>query len=202
MIAAIALYLALAFSLGWYYTFTYYGRTGWPMPTPDTCASLILYYFSVLNVATAGQAVHWLLTFPIAGLLWATSLWVSAAWFQQRKPEWSVLSFQFALTTVPMSIPGPVMAWIAGRTDVGFVWQHALAVALRHAWIEPAGWLTPLYFGLGLVALALQIFVYIRLFAKPSRSACLHFLVSAILLTLAICCVGALAAVPLRFCLE
>jgi hypothetical protein len=39
--AAVSLWLGLAFSLGWYYTFTYYGRSGWLMPLPEACGGLL-----------------------------------------------------------------------------------------------------------------------------------------------------------------
>lgn len=64
---ALLCWLALAVSLGWYYTVTYFGAVGWPMPSVETLGVLFLYYFSVLNVATEIQAVHWLLVFPLRG---------------------------------------------------------------------------------------------------------------------------------------
>ena len=113
---AICIWLALGLGLGWYYTVTYYGRSGWPMPTPDVCSALVLYYFSVLNVATEGQAVHWLVVFPVAGMLWVTALWALAPRFHGNRPPFDRALFWFALTSVPMIVPAPWMSFIAGVT--------------------------------------------------------------------------------------
>lgn len=71
---AVMCWLALSVSLGWYYTVTYFGAIGWPMPSVETIGALVLYYFSVINAATEIQAVHWLAVFPISGFLWAALL--------------------------------------------------------------------------------------------------------------------------------
>lgn len=70
----VGVWLAVAFSLGWYYKFTYYGRAAWPTPTFETCAALVLYYFSAVNGSTAVQAVHRLAAHPLAAWLWPMAL--------------------------------------------------------------------------------------------------------------------------------
>ena len=200
--AAIFLWLALGFSLGWYYTFTYYGRTGIPMPLPEACAALILYYFSVLNTASEIQAVHWMAVFPLAGALWVYALRIAGRWFGVQLQPPARAARRLALASVPVSLPGPLLAYLAGRHDAVFSWGRMTAVAVRHASARPGDWLTPVYLGLGVAALFLHLYAYHTTFRASGKQAVLHFLVSAVVLTLLACIVGAGAALPLRFCLE
>ena len=199
---AICIWLALGLSLGWYYTVTYYGRSGWPMPTPDVCAALVLYYFSVLNVATEGQAIHWLLVFPVAGTLWVTAPWALAPRFCGSRPPFDRTLFWFSLTSIPMIVPAPWMSFVAGATPDGFVWHHMILVALRRAFVSPWPWLTPMYVTLGCISLCGQIYCYRKLFGISGKVAWHHFLASVILLTVAACTFGALAGLPLRLLFE
>ena len=199
---AILLWLALGFSLGWYYTFTYYGRAGWPMPTPESCAAIVLYYFSVLNVATEIQAVHWMIAFPIAGILWVAALDRVARWLALERPAFERALLTLALATVPLLLPAPWLAYRAGLTDGGFVFRRMLDVALRHGFVTPPSWLNPICFALGLVALGLQAHAYHRLYAGAGRKAWIHVPAAVIALTVAACVLGAVVALPLRFWLE
>lgn len=206
---AVALWAALGFSLGWYYTFTYYGRAGWPMPMPESCAAIVLYYFSVLNIATEGQAVHWMLAFPAAGSMWALSLHLTCGALAQkgwlRRIATSPLSrtaFRLAVATLPVAVLGPWMAWVAGGTADGFDFGRMLAVALRRGNVSPWSWLTPMYFGLGLFSLALQVRACRASFRLPAGQTALHFLVSMAVLTVMACVAGALLGWPLRVLFE
>jgi len=199
---AIVVWLALSISLGWYYTFTYYGRAGWPMPMMEPCLALVLYYFSVLNVDTEIQAIHWVIVFPLAGAVWTCALWLVARRFHARNYPLGRVALLVALTSVPLVLPLPYMTWVAGKTGAGFDARHMLAVALRHDGIPPWPALSPMYFALGLVSMGLQVAVYRRAFSARGKQAWLHFLAAAIAATLGACMVGALAAVPLRAWLE
>jgi hypothetical protein len=199
---AVLIWLGVGFSLGWYYTFTYYGRSGWPVPLPETCGALVVYYFSVLNVDTAIQATHWLMTFPVAALLWITALRLTARRLGAAEAPFARASLLLALAALPLVLPGPYMAYLAGQTDAGFDWARMVAVALRRGHVTPWGWLTPLYFGLGLASLALHLCAYRRLFAVSARKAWIHFPLSGILFIVAACFVGGAAGLPLRALLE
>ncbi|MBI5094961.1 MAG: hypothetical protein HZB26_21315 [Candidatus Hydrogenedentes bacterium] len=197
-ILAIGIWLALSVSLGWYYTFTYYGRAGWPMPLIEPCLALVMYYFSVLNVATEIQALHWVLVFPIAGVAWAFTLWLLAAHLGARQYALDKTVLAIALTCLPLIAPLPYMSLVAGQTSAGFDGHRMLSVALRHAWVEPWPWLTPMYFTLGMIAMGLQLAVYRRAFSARGRRAWLHFLASAIAATMVVCVTASLVAIPLR----
>ena len=199
---AVALWLAVGFSLGWYYTFTYYGVQGWPMPSIEPCAALILYYFSVLNVDTELQAIHWMLVFPAAGALWVAALSWVARRLGMAPPAFGRTYLRFAWAALPLALPGPIMAYLAGQMDGRFVWQRMINVALRRGNVSPWPWLTPLYVGLGLLALSLSLYVYRVSFRTPAGKAWVHYPVSAILLTLLSCLTGAAIGLPLRLLLE
>lgn len=188
-----SIWLGLGFSLGWYYTFTYYGRTGWPMPMVEPCAAIILYYFSVLNVAAEGQAAHWLVVFPVAGTLWAWSLWITARWMNLPRPRFAETLTQIAWTCWPLVAPGPAMAYWAGRTNTGFEWARMVQVALNRTRLPSWPWLTSLYVGLGVCALVCQMGACRRMFPGPWKKSVVHYVVSAIVAVMLACAVGALA---------
>ncbi len=185
-------------SLGWYYTFTYYGRTGIPMPTLESCAALLLYYFSVANVNTEAQAIHWVIVFPVAGVLWPVSLHLTARVLKLAPPVLGTFSFALACAAVPMALPGPFMAWAAGYTDAGFDASLMIDVALRRATQPPWAWLSPLYLGLGAMSLALQLRAYRKEYAIPVRRALVHFPASGIVLTVLAVAIGTLISFPIR----
>jgi hypothetical protein len=157
-----------------------------------------LYYFSVANVSTAVQAVHWLAAYPLAGCLWAAALTQTARRMRIESPPLGRVYLALSLAAIPIALPGPWMAWIAGSGPEGFEWGRMVLVALRREESAPWTWLTPLYFGLGLLSLGAQLFAYRRLYPIPFRKAVVHYLVSAIALSLAAAVIGAVAAYPLR----
>ncbi|HPO14751.1 MAG TPA: hypothetical protein PLI09_15020 [Candidatus Hydrogenedentes bacterium] len=199
---AIALWLALAFSLGWYYTFTYYGRSGWPMPSMEGCGGLLFYYFSVINVRVELQAVHWMLAFPLGGILWVALLSFTAPYFNQRNQNFAWSLVQFGLASLPLSLPGPYMAYLAGK--VHGVWNiHTMAaVALRHDGAPPFDWLTPLYLGLGVAAFVCHLYAYRQVFPLRGNDAWKHFLLTASLYICTIVGLANIVAGPLRYFLE
>jgi len=199
LVKAILLWLLLALSVGWYYTFTYYGRTGIPVPLPEPCAALIVYYFSVVNGAsTSFQAAHWVLIFPVAGLLWVGVLHVTAPWFGGRREHFGWAAGRLSRTLLPVIAPLPVVAWLGGATPGGFSFDRMIDVALRRAGAPAPWWLTPAYIGLGLAALWWQFKTYRRVYDIYGKKAVYHLLISAVVLALLAVGIGALAAYPLR----
>lgn len=201
-VMALVVWLGLGFSLGWYYTITYYGRTGIPVPTPESCAALILYYFSVLNVATEIQAIHWMLVFPMAGALWTFVLVLLAPRFGAPRPAcWSTLR-RISLCSLPLVIPGPWLMRIAGTNDSGFHWDRMLAVALRHGGVDPWPGLNEIYVGLGLVVLILEALAYRQTFPLRGLTAWRHTTAAGCILVLFAAITGAVVGAPLRAVLE
>jgi len=198
VLKASLLWLALGFSLGWYYLFTYDGRFVWPMPAPEACAGLLLYYFSKLNARPALQIVHWLLAFPIAGVLWVSILAVSAPFFGGRRAEYGWTVWRFSLTALPLALPGPVLAFLAGRTPGGWSWRQMVSVAQGRGGVTPGAWLTYVFLGLAVACLVWQILRYVPIFDLRGKKAGLHLLVCLILLAVMTCGLATLVAVPLR----
>ena len=161
-VAMTCLYLALGLSLGCYYTATYFGRSGWPLPSCEAVSGVLLYYFSVINASTEMQAFHWMTVFVAAGYLWIASLWHVANRLTETRDRFLTLGLPVAVATVPISLPIPFMVWWMGGTSDGFTWSRFLSVCLRHAWVHPPVWLNYVYFGLSTVALITQIAIIRR----------------------------------------
>jgi len=195
---AVLLWLLVAVSVGWYYVFTYYGRTGIPIPLPEPCAALILYYFSVLNASTKLQAAHWLVAFPVAGLLWVGALTVTAPFFGGRHEHFGWAAGRLSRTLLPVLIPLPVVAYLAGAGFGGFSLSQMTAVALRESGAPAPWWLTPVYLGTAVAALLWQFSTYKKVYDLHGKKAALHLAASAVALTLVSAGIGAVIAYPLR----
>lgn len=199
----VCLWLGVGLSLGWYYTFTYYGKTGVPMPTIEPCLALVMYYFSVLNVITEVQAVHWMAVFPAAGAMWAYTLTRTAPLFDICRRTFPDAFLLLALAALPLALPAPWMSWVAGvAPGESFSVERMLLVALRRDGQTPWPTLTPMYLGLGLFSLGLQIAAYARLFRAPFRVALKHYCGAAVVASAAAAIFGAVVAIPLRLVLE
>jgi hypothetical protein len=197
---ATLLWLGLGFSLGWFYTLTYYGKVALPLAHPESLGAPVLYYFSVLLSAdTELQAVHWMLVFPVVGIAWVSVLTLTAPYFEGSRAQFSYTLLAMALTSLPLILPGPVLAYLAGNTAQGFSWDHMLAVALRRAWVQPPNWLNPLYALLAIVSWGLQIHLYRKVFHVFGKKAWYHYLSSLLLLLLTVCGIGSLTSIPLHW---
>lgn len=197
------LWVGLGFGLGWYYAFTHYDHSGWPMPSPEGFASLILYYFSVLNVRPELQIVHWLAVFPVAGFLWVWVLTVTAPYYGGRQVDYAYTALRFAITSLPVVVAGPAMAFMAATGGAGGLdWNQMMAVALRSGHMVPWPWLTPLYAGLTGAVLIWQIGLYVKVFDLRGKKALAHFLSSIIALGVVACGLATLVAIPLLWCLQ
>jgi len=199
---AVSHWLALGLSLGWYYTFTYYGRAGWPMPMPEPVGALLLYYFSVLNIRTEGQAVHWLASFACAGALWPLLVWRVGRVLGHCAVSLPRLSVACASCSLPLWLPAPWMTWVAGQTDHGFSVARMFAVALRRGNVQPWAWLSPMYFALGLASLLALLAVHGFFYRLPPLAALRHLGVAAVAYVLLSALLGAVLGLPLRLALE
>lgn len=197
-LTAIALWALLAFSLGWYYTVTYYGARGWPMPTVESLGGLILYYFSVLNVDTRIQAAHWMFVFPLVGVLWVMLLSFTAPYYAGRNVSFAWSLSRFAWASVPLSLPVPYMVYVAGKAAGPWSMQSVVSVALRRGGVSPWPWLSPLYLALALVALGCHVFVYRQVFEIRGADAWKLIVFTLILLICTLAGLGSLASTTLR----
>jgi hypothetical protein len=125
------LYLAVGMSLGCYYTATYFGRSGWPLPSCEAVSGVLLYYLSVVDTSTEIQAFHWMAVFVAAGHLWIGSLWCVSNQLTRTSDRFRNLGLSVALGTIPLSLPIPFMVCWMGDTADGFSWSRFIAVCLR-----------------------------------------------------------------------
>ncbi len=202
MAGAVLVWEAVGVSLGWYYTLTYFGGQGWPLPTPEDLGACLMYYFSVLNVRTEIQAIHWIVVFPVAGLLWSGVLTWTAPFAGGRRGDAPRVCLGIALAALPLAAPLPFLTWFAGQVDGRFEFARMMAVALRRGWRMPPDWLSPVVLMLALVGLGVQWWVYRRMLAVPPRRALAHYAGAAAVYFVAVTASAVLVAVPLRACFE
>jgi len=210
----VLIYLSFGCSLGCYYTATYFGATGWPLPLCEAVAGVLLYYFSVVNASTELQAVHWIAVFVAAGYLWIASLcYVSTRLTGTStladQPDGATAQDRFArlgrsvaLSTLPLSLPIPLMVWWMGGTDGGFSWSRFVAVCLRHAWVAPPTWLNYVYCVLATVTLITQIVLIRRQLRTNWKRCCVTVAVAFGMLLVISIGSGMLLAYPLRSLFE
>ena len=194
------LWLGLGLSLAWYYAFALAGGRAWPMPLPETSGALILYHFSPTNAGTWLETLHWLLAFPAAGIVWVTFLTITVPFFGGTRTEYAWTLVRFALTSLPVIAPAPVLAYLAGRTPLGFSWSVMVDVVLGRAAVAPSIWPTPLYVVLATVALVWQVTLYVKVFDMHGKKAVLHLAVSAVLLVFLVSGVATLGMWALDLC--
>lgn len=184
----------LGLSLGWYYTVTYFGRVGWPMPSVETLGALLLYYFSVINAATEIQALHWMLVFPLSGFLWTGIAWI----FLRPNESLPRLAWLLSLCSLPLCLPAPYLMFLAGQTGEGWDIARMLAVALRRGNLAPWPSLSPTYLALGLVALSLHMRILRRASQPPWPIFLRNLLAACLVYVVAVALLGSLLSFPLR----
>jgi len=210
LLAVALLYLLFGLSLGCYYTATYFGRSGWVLPSCETISGIILYYFSVVNARTEIQAVHWMVSFLVAGYLWIGVLWVVSnkfVWSVQPNSEekgrtttdrFASFGLAVALSTIALSVPVLFMVWWMGATDPGFSWSRFIAVCLRQEWVTPPIWLNYVYCALATVGLVAQIAVVRNRWTVGGKRLFRMFALACALLFLISISAGLILAFPLR----
>ncbi len=206
----VLIYLLFGLSLGCYYTATYFGATGWPLPSCEAIAGVLLYYFSVMNTSTELQAVHWMVVFVAAGYLWIASLWhvsdrlTGAATLAAgsdgaaAQERFARLGRSVAVSTLALSVPIPFMVWWIGGTDSGFSWSRFVAVCLRHGWVTPPIWLNHVYFVLATVTFVTQMVVIRRQWRMNWKRFCVTLGVAFVMLLVISIASGTLLSYPLR----
>mgnify|MGYP005838154857 CR=1 FL=1 len=199
---AVALWLAFGFTLGWYYTFTYSHSTalsGGAIPTIEACGGFIMYYFSAVNASPMAQLLRWMAVFPVAGILWAALLALTAPCFGGKTERFSEAVFRLALASLPLTPPGLYLAYLAGGARGSWSIRVMLDVAMHRVGVTSPPWVSPVYQVLGLIAFACHLYVYQGAFGARGGRALLHFLVTGLVYILVIVGLATLAAIPLRY---
>ena len=106
------------------------------------------------------------------------------------------------MASLPVTVAGPWMAYLAGEAPGGWSWDRMVSVALHRTAASSRPWMGPLYVSLALVALAVQVYYYRVAFDINGRKAWAHYLTAAAALAFLCCGLGVAAAVPLRAWLE
>lgn len=179
--AAALMDLGLGLSLGMYYTVTYYGRAAIPLPGFVALGAPFQYYVLVDEQQdTVIQAWLWMACFPFVGLLWRGTLALLGRCM--RLPvRGKALAGAVWATTWPLLLPIPALVWMLGQADAGGLqWEAFVGACLRRQFVANAAWLTPVYFALALVALALELRALWRLAAGATVAKRLAWIAGAV----------------------
>lgn len=147
---AAVLYPLLGVALGLYYNLTFFGAAALPMPEPVSLLGPMLYYLAgSVHLPPREQAIAWVASVALAGILWLAALFFMATREGRRVPWRTVLSPALLL------LPAPWLVYLHGTGPRGFSWDACFTACL----IRKFG-LTPLELeqavtGLGPLMLAL-----------------------------------------------
>ena len=192
-------WMALGASMGLYYLVTMYSGRGWPLPHPEALASLIIYYFSETPSGAKLQTLQWLLTFPLAGIVWITPLAISAPYFDGRRAELPYTIFRFAVATLPLAAVGLWTAYLAGSSSAGFSLRRMVDVSMQRVLpAPPSEYLHWVYVAAAVGSVGVQVFMYRKVFDVQGSKAFAHFLGSAAALFVMACGIGYGVGIGLR----
>ncbi|MFO7975612.1 MAG: hypothetical protein R6V12_13360 [Candidatus Hydrogenedentota bacterium] len=203
--AAIALgvWVGLGFAVGAYHYLTRFGRSEWPLPTPEAAASLLAMRFNgPLPVGLDDWTL--LLLVPAAGVLWVSLLFLTSSFFGGFKSSYTETLKRFALCSAHLAIGGILLTVAAWYWKWGFWWSKA-------AWVEgpfrilylpgrepPWSWLGAAFMVAGGVTLGAQCAIYTKCFQVPGKHIVPHVLTAAALLAAVAAAWGPLADVVLN----
>jgi hypothetical protein len=191
--------VGLGFAVGWYHYLTKFGRSEWPLPTPEAATSLLAVRF---NGPIPVGLDEWtlLLLVPVVGLLWVSLLFLTSSFFGGFKCTYTETLKYFALCSVHLAVAGILLAGAAWYWEWGFWWS-------KTAWLEmpfrtlplpgreaPWSWLGAAFMVAGGVTLGAQCAVYAKCFQVPGKRIAPHVLIAAALLAAVAAAWGPLAA--------
>lgn len=194
---AIILWLALAFSLGWYHHATPPGGKGYPTPTPESAAAVVAYLFVGRSFERTMAHLAWMAAVPIAGLLWLAVQYLTAGYFGATWDKFREALVRYAWASLPLIVPGPVLTFMAWKHRIGYWWWEAPSWKSATATPWPS-WLGWTYLGLGALVLTIQYLVHRKTFRLAGKKAMAHFLVSLALLIVIAAGAGGLLNLLLR----
>jgi hypothetical protein len=181
---ALALWLGLAFSMGWYHHVTSLGRSGWPLPTPEAAATFLVYRESADVLGSNDQSIYWMLVVPLVGFLWVALLYVTAPFFGQHGQPFPESLRRFAVANLPLGVMGLVVAAAAWKWGWGVWWGSGLWGPWKRILNPPWPWLLWAYEGCAVVSLIMQALAYSQTFQIRVLRILGHLLMSLGLLAL------------------
>ncbi|MBN2311330.1 MAG: hypothetical protein JXR94_20300 [Candidatus Hydrogenedentes bacterium] len=157
---AILLWVGLGFSLAWYHYLAEYGRAGWPVPTPEAAAGLLIYRGYASPLQRLVRDVYWLVAVAGGAGLWVGLLHVTAPYFGGGGGKLCDVARDFAYTSVPLVVLGPLVTAAAWYWEWGYWWSRTDWFAAWARLARPWPWLGPAYLAAAGAALAFQFVVY------------------------------------------
>ena len=110
------------------------------------------YYLSVEGLKdTRGQAVLWMLCFPVVGAAWRLGLWMAARIAGGTVAYADVLRGLW-WTALPLVLPLPFTALGLGSSDGSFDLHLLIEACLRRQFVNPPHWLVSVYWSATVVA--------------------------------------------------
>lgn len=190
---ALALWALVAFSVGWFYRFTYHGGFSIPLPFPEAVATVLLHYFSLGTSNPQYELIHWFVGFPVAALLWITLLAATSPAFGGRPLDLSLTTLRFAMAAIPLALPGPFLALMAAGTGDRFGFRQMMDVAMLRTAPPSYPWVTALYIVVAAISLVIQLRVYSKAVGTTGIRGFQHLVFAFVLLCMTSAGAGALA---------
>ncbi len=181
IITALALWVGLAFSMGWYHHVTSFGRNGWPLPTPEAAATFLVYRESADVLGSTDQSVYWLLVVPLVGVLWVALQFLTAPFFGQRGQLFPEALRRYALASLPLIAMGLLVTAAAWKWEWGVWWGSGMWGPWKRVLNPPWPWLLWAYGGCAVATLIGQLAAYWYAFQIRGFKIVWHLLVTAAL---------------------
>jgi hypothetical protein len=177
---AIAIWVALAYSVGWYHSITRIGVRGWPLPSPESLAAFGGYAIYLSKWNPPYETLWWFVLFPATGVVWVTLLNLTCGFFGGQSPGIMMSSRAMAFATLPIVLLGPLVSYYVWN-DAGTLRNFYLKAA-QFGIVEPEPWLGVAYFVCAIVSLIAQAVVHQRIFGMRGGKALAHFSVTWLIL--------------------
>jgi len=172
---AVALWCALAYSVGWYHTLTRLGAKGYPLPSPETAIVHTAYFTALSRIDVSYETAWWFAVFVLVGVVWVGLLVMTAPFFGGQKAGFARALRNFALASLPLACMGPVVAWYVWERRGKFLYDEIYLRVVEFGLVEPEPWLGPAYMGLAGVSLLAQFYVHVKTFGIRPASTVIHF---------------------------
>ncbi|MCP4640357.1 MAG: hypothetical protein GY851_07995 [bacterium] len=181
-VIALALWIGIGFSAGWFLYLTDHGRAGWPLPTPEAAGGFLIYKYSTTTFQRAARDLHWMLSVTGGGLLWPWLLHLTAPFYGGGGRRLHEVMVRFALTGIPIVVLGLLAAVAAWQNGWGYWWSASDWFTSWMSLSRPWDWIQPVYLTTAVGVVIIQLVVYWKSFSVRGVNAVWHILVSGALL--------------------